>query len=102
MPQFTSIAIEQLDETLGTKFQSPYGENRLLELVQYRLVLIEEPAGDPEPVRALFADGFSLNFSTGTISYLDGYKLWLVGPASQLVASTRVLNNISDKQLDDV
>lgn len=100
LPQFTSIAIEQLGETSGTKFKSAYGENRLLALVHYWLALIEDPARDPEPVRALLADGFNLNFSTGTISDFDGFKAWLAGPASQVVASTHVLSNFSYKQLD--
>lgn len=101
LPQFTSIAIEQLDEKSGTEFKSAYGENRLLALVHYWLALIEDPARDPEPVRELLADNFSLNFSSGAVTDFDGFKAWLAGPASQVVASTHVLSNFSYTELED-
>lgn len=101
LPKFTSIAIEPLGEPTGGTFKSAYGENRLLALVHYWLALIEDPARDPEPVRDVLAEDFSLNFSSGTITDFDGFEAWLAGPASQVAASTHVLSNFSYKELGD-
>lgn len=100
LPKFTSIAIAPLGEPTGGTFKSAYGENRLLALVHYWLALIEDPARNPEPVREVLADEFSLNFSSGAITDFEGFSAWLAGPASQVAASTHVLSNFSYQETD--
>lgn len=95
LPLLSKVLIEQNSETTVETFEDAYAKNRMLSLVHYWLALIEDPARDPEPVREILADGFSLNFSSGAITDFDGFKAWLAGPGSQVAASTHVISNFS-------
>ena len=50
-------------------------------------------------MRELLAEDFSLNFSSGAITDLDGFAEWLAGPGSQVVASTHRISNLSHETL---
>ena len=94
LPKFTRIEIAQVSNcTLGT-FSSAYEANRLASLLHYWLALIEDPRRNPEPVREILAEGFSLNFSSGGITEFDEFKEWLEGPGSQIPASTYTLSDL--------
>jgi hypothetical protein len=95
LPQFTYIEIKQLSEGVTSEFKDAYPQNRLLSLVHYWLAIIEDPRRIPEPAREVLADRFKLNFSTGIITDFEGFKAWLAGPGSQVVASTHELSNFS-------
>lgn len=88
LPHFTRIEITQNADGQAEKFVDAYAENRLRSLAHYWMALIEDPTRDPEPVREILADGFALNFSTGTISDFEGFRAWLTGPAAAVAAST--------------
>lgn len=101
LPKLSTVKIDQSSETTTEVFVDAYAENRLRSLVHYWLALIEDPSRDPEPVREILADGFTLNFSSGAITDFDGFKAWLAGPGSQVAASTHVISNSSAKTLKD-
>lgn len=101
LPKFTEINIAQNSEGLTEKFEDAYVRNRLLSLVHYWLALIEDPSRNPEPVRELLADEFSLNFSSGAITDFDGFETWLAGPGSSIDASTHEIGNFTYKPLDN-
>lgn len=95
LPKFTEIVISQNKVGTPEKFVSAYSHNRTRSLVHYWLALIEDPTRDPEPVKEILADDFSLNFSSGAITEFDAFKKWLAGPASQVIASTHQVSNFS-------
>jgi len=101
LPVFRTIGIGQDSEGTAPVFRDAYGENRMLSLVHYWLALIEDPARDPEPVREILADDFSLNFSSGAITDFDGFEAWLAGPASAVAASTHRIGDFSSTVEDD-
>lgn len=100
LPKFNSIEISQNSEGNADTFIDAYAANRMLSLVHYWMALIEDPARNPEPVKEIFADGFSLNFSSGVITDFEGFKAWLAGPGSQVNASTHVISNFSTEEID--
>ena len=100
LPLFSHVVIEQDSESTVETFEDAYAENRMRSLVHYWLALIEDPARNPEPVREILADGFSLNFSSGAITDFDGFKDWLAGPGSQIAASTHVISDFSVTEKD--
>ncbi|WP_284379639.1 hypothetical protein [Amylibacter marinus] len=95
LPKFTEITISQNSDGTADAFVDAYADNRVRSLVHYWLALIEDPSRNPEPVREILADGFSLNFSSGAITDFDGFKAWLAGPGSQIEASTHVISGFS-------
>lgn len=95
LPLLKSVEITPVKEVPGEDYIDAYPENRMRSLVHAWLTLIEDPARNPEPVRELLADGFSLNLSSGAITDFEGFKAWLAGPASQVAASTHLLDNFS-------
>ena len=99
LPRFSTITIEQLSESEADEFKPAYAENRLLSLIHYYLAIIEDPARNPEPMRELFAEDFTLNFSSGAITDMAGFEAWLAGPGSQVRASTHELSNFSFESL---
>lgn len=101
LPDFTSIEIAQNSEGKAEAFVSEYDNNRMRSLVHYWLALIEDPSRNPEPVREILADGFSLNFSSGAITDFDGFKAWLAGPGSSVVASTHEIGDFSQEGIGE-
>lgn len=99
LPQFTSIEISQNSDGTTEKFVPEYANNRMLSLVHYWLALIEDPSRDPQPVQEILADGFSLNFSSGAIIDFEGFKTWLAGPGSAVIASTHKIGNFSQESI---
>ncbi|MEO9781258.1 MAG: hypothetical protein ABJH07_26380 [Sedimentitalea sp.] len=95
LPKFTEITIGQNSDGTADEFIDAYAENRLRSLVHYWLALIEDPSRNPEPVREILADGFTLNFSSGVITDFAEFEAWLAGPGSQVEASTHVISEIS-------
>lgn len=95
LPKLSRVEIGQNSEGVAETFTDAYARNRMLSLVHYWLALIEDPKRDPEPVREILADGFSLDFSSGAITDFDGFKAWLAGPGSQVAASTHVIDNFA-------
>jgi len=101
LPKFTTIAIDQNADGQAEAFVPAYGENRMRSLAHYWFALIEDPARDPEPVREILSEEFSLNFSSGAITDFDGFKAWLAGPASSVVASTHKISAFAQERSDD-
>jgi len=101
LPEFTAIEIKAVGALEDMSFEDAYAENRAKSVVHYWLALIEDPARDPEPVREILAEDFSLNFSSGAITDFDGFKAWLAGPASSVAASTHKITEFSTKATDD-
>ena len=99
LPVFASITIGQRSEDVAEGYVDAYAANRLSSLVHYYLAVIEHPGRDPEPMRELLAEGFSLNFSSGAITDFDGFAAWLAGPGSQVVASTHRISNLTHETL---
>jgi hypothetical protein len=95
LPKFDRIEITQNKEGEAEAFVSMYARNRVMSLAHYWFALIEGPARDPEPVKEILADGFSLNFSRGPITDFDGFEKWLTGPAAQFSSTAHVLSKIS-------
>lgn len=95
LPLLSRVEIAQDSEIQVENFEDAYAKNRMLSLVHYWLALIEDPSRNPEPVKEILANGFSLNFSSGTITEFAGLEAWLAGPGSQVAASTHVLSNFS-------
>ena len=100
LPKLSNVQIEQNSESTVEAFEDAYAENRMLSLVHYWLALIEDPTRNPEPVREILADDFSLNFSSGAITDFDGFKAWLAGPGSQVAASTHMIGDFSVAAVD--
>lgn len=103
LPLLSSVAIAPNGDAIengDAAFEDAYAANRMLSLVHYWLALIEDPARDPEPVREILADTFSLNFSSGAITDFEGFKDWLAGPGSQVAASTHVVENFSARHVE--
>ncbi len=88
-------------ESTPPKYHDAYANNRMLSLVHYWLALIEDPSRNPEPVKEILADDFSLNFSSGVINDFAGFKKWLAGPASQVAASTHILRDFSARKINE-
>jgi len=101
LPKFSAIIIAQDTEGEADSFDDAYDRNRLLSLVHYWLALIEDPSRNPEPVKEILAENFSLNFSSGAITDFDGFKAWLAGPGSAVTASTHDISNFSYETLGD-
>lgn len=101
LPKFTSVKIDQNSDGTTDSFVSQYAHNRTKALVHYWLTLIENPARDPEPVKEILADEFSLNFSSGAITTFDGFKEWLAGPGSQITASTHLISNFAQESVGE-
>ncbi len=101
LPRFSTIGIRQDSEGQSDNFTPEYAANRLLSLVHYWFAIIEDPKRDPAPAREIFADGFSLNFSTGPISSFEGFKAWLAGPGSQVAASTHEIADFKCAEAPD-
>lgn len=101
LPKFTSIEIGQNSEGKAETFVAEYGNNRMRSLVHYWLALIEDPSRNPEPVKEILAEEFSLNFSSGAITDFDGFKAWLAGPGSAVVASTHEIGDFSQEDIDE-
>ncbi|WP_179380918.1 hypothetical protein [Jannaschia marina] len=95
LPLLSEVKIDQNSESTVEGFDDAYTENRMKSLVHYYLALIEDPSRDPEPMRELFAEGISLNFSSGAITDFEGFAAWLAGPGSQVEASTHEIENFS-------
>lgn len=95
LPHLSDVKISQNSDSTIETFEDAYAENRMRSLVHYWLALIEDPSRNPEPVREILADGFSLNFSSGAITDFEGFAEWLAGPGSQVAASTHVISNFS-------
>lgn len=102
LPLLSTVLIQQNSETTVETFEDAYAKNRMLSLVHFWLALIEDPARNPEPVREILADEFSLNFSSGVIADFDGFKAWLAGSGSQVAAGTHVISNfaVEEKEVD--
>lgn len=101
LPKFADIEIAQNSEGTTEAFVSEYGDNRMLSLVHYWLALIEDPARDPEPVREILVEDFSLNFSSGAITDFDGFKDWLAGPGSAVKASTHEIGDFMQEETSE-
>lgn len=101
LPKFSTIKIVGSNEGEAETFVSAYGDNRMRSLVHYWLALIEDPARNPDPVREILADGFSLNFSSGAITDFDGFNAWLAGPGSSVTASTHKIGDFSQELVGD-
>lgn len=95
LPRASVVQIEPNSDGTASEWRDAYAENRMKSLVHYWLALIEDPVRNPEPVREILGDGFSLNFSSGAITDFDGFKTWLAGPGSQVAASTHVISNFT-------
>ncbi len=95
LPLITSVEIKPVKEVPGDDYADAYPENRMRSLVHAWLSFIEDPDRDPKPMREILADEFQLNFSSGPIRSFEEFKAWLAGPASQVEASTHVLENFS-------
>lgn len=105
LPKFGQIKIgpnpDAKEAPKVDKFEDLYPKNRILSLVHYWLAIIEDPKRNPEPAHDILANGFSLNFSSGTITDFAGFKKWLLGPASQVKASTHIISDFSYEPIDD-
>lgn len=95
LPKFSSIEISQNEVGTAEAFTDAYAENRALSVIHYYLAIIEDPSRDPEPAREVFAGDFSLNFSSGPITDFEGFKAWLAGTGSAVVASTHEFTGLS-------
>lgn len=101
LPKFTDIEISQNSEGTAEIYVPQYANNRLRSLVHYWLALIEDPKRDAEPVKEILANQFNLNFSSGAITDFAGFRNWLAGPASQVVASRHKISNFSHETLEE-
>ena len=101
LPRFARVEIAQRSEGEADAYVDAYAVNRLLSLVHYYLAIIEHPDHDPEPMRELLGEGFTLNFSSGPITDFEGFAAWLAGPGSQVVASRHALENFTHETLDE-
>jgi hypothetical protein len=95
LPRFTAIEIKQLSEGTAPAFEEAYPQNRVKSLLHYWLALIEDPARRVEPFKELLADGFELQFSSGTITDMAAFEAWLRGPGSAVTASTHAISGFS-------
>jgi hypothetical protein len=95
LPRFTAIEIKQLSEGTAPAFEEAYPQNRLKSLLHYWLALIEDPARRVEPFKQLLADGFELQFLSGTITDMAAFEAWLRGPGSAVTASTHAISGFS-------
>ena len=89
---------DSMDVTIGEAVDVPsledaYAHNRMRSLVNYYNSLVENPARDPEPFKAVFASEFELDFgAASTISTFEQFEQWLAGPASSVAASKHVID----------
>jgi len=95
LPLLSSVELNTVRELPGEAYADAYPENRVRSLAHAWLSFIEDPARDPEPFRALLADDFVLNFSSGPVTDFAAFEAWLAGPASQVAASTHTIEAFS-------
>lgn len=101
LPKFTEIIITPRAAGTATKYISAYEKNRIRSLAHYWFALVEDPSRDSLPFKEILADEFSLDFSNGAITNFEDFQSWLSGPASQVIASTHVINNFSVEEQEN-
>lgn len=101
LPKFTDIEISQNSDGIADTFVPRYAQNRLWSLVHYWLAIIEDPARNADPVEEILTTNFSLNFSSGAITDIEGFREWLAGPGSQVTASTHRVSNFTYELLGE-
>lgn len=69
--------------------------NRIKAVAHQWMSIAEEPSQRTADARALFADEFQINFSSGPITTDEDLREWLLGPASSVDAARHILSDTS-------
>lgn len=101
LPVFTGISIAPTGKIENPTFEDAYPTNRMLSLIHYWLLNMEQLDGNVEPFKELLTEDFELHFSTSgaPISNFDTLEKWLNGTPKQLKQSSHFPRNFSVKEL---
>ena len=101
LPVFTEINIAPTGTIENPTFEDAYPTNRMLSLVHYWLLNMEQLDGNVESFKELLTDDFKLHFSTSSepISSIDELEKWLNGAPKQLKQSSHFPENFMVKEL---
>ncbi|WP_378172407.1 alpha/beta fold hydrolase [Aquimarina sp. SS2-1] len=101
LPVFTEINIAPTGTIENPTFEDAYPTNRMLSLIHYWLLNMEQLDGNVEPFKELLTDDFKLHFSTSSepISSIDELEKWLNGTPKQLKQSSHFPENFMVKKL---
>ena len=103
LPVFTEINIKPTGEIKDPTFKDAYPENRMLSLMHYWLLNMEQLDGNVAPFKEVLADDFKLNFSTNSkpIITIEQLEQWLNGTPKQLKESSHFPENFTVKVISE-
>jgi len=92
-------AKENSDKAANFSERAAYRNNptlaRARALVHRYVAVVEGDRQTEDVIKNLFATDFLINFSSGPINTLDGFKAWLEGPAASVSAARHVLHDVT-------
>lgn len=98
LPRFTELNLMPTGELESTAFDNAYAKNKMLSLMHYWLLNMEQLDGNVEPFKELLAPEFELNFSTAdVISTTEMLAQWLQTVPKQLMLSAHTPQNFTVK-----
>ncbi|MEL6678572.1 MAG: nuclear transport factor 2 family protein [Pseudomonadota bacterium] len=100
LPKVDTMAIAPVGPSEETAYRDAYLENRARATVHAYLAFLENPERTLAPFEEILTDAFSINFSSGAITTLDGFAAWLAGPASSVSASQHRISEFSVQGTD--
>ncbi|WP_208889368.1 hypothetical protein [Polaribacter sejongensis] len=103
LPVFTEINIQPTGEIKNPTFKDAYPENRMLSLMHYWLLNMEQLDGNVASFKEVLAEDFKLNFSTNSepIVTIEQLEKWLNGTPLQLNKSSHSPENFSMKVISE-
>ncbi|MGI2170412.1 hypothetical protein ACROAE_09470 [Shewanella sp. MF05960] len=102
LPLFTELNLIPTSQLEPKPFEAAYADNRVLSLLHYWLLNMEQLDGNVLPFEEVLAPEFTLDFSTvGLIESTDQLAMWLQTVPTQLKLSSHYPQNFSVKAIGD-
>lgn len=102
MPLFTELNLVPTGKLEPKPFEAAYAESRMLSLLHYWLLNMEQLDGNVTPFEELLAPDFVLDFSTaGLIESTEQLATWLQTVPTQLKLSSHYPQNFMVKAVGD-
>jgi pimeloyl-ACP methyl ester carboxylesterase len=102
LPLFTELNLVPTGKLEPKPFEAAYAENRVMSLLHYWLLNMEQLDGNVTPFEELLAPGFALDFSTaGMIESTEKLATWLLTVPTRLKLSSHYPQNFTVKAVGD-